>query len=51
MHYFTTAAAIGLRVKLQTVQYNQLDKGGHFGAWEQLGLLVDERRIGLRSLR
>jgi pimeloyl-ACP methyl ester carboxylesterase len=33
------------------VHYNQLDKGGHFAAWEQPKLLVDEMRVGLRSLR
>ena len=33
------------------VHYNQLDKGGHFAAWEQPRLLVDEMRAGLKSLR
>jgi pimeloyl-ACP methyl ester carboxylesterase len=33
------------------VHYNQLDRGGHFAAWEQPKLLVDEMRVGLRSLR
>jgi pimeloyl-ACP methyl ester carboxylesterase len=33
------------------VHYNQLDKGGHFAAWEQPKLLVDEMRVGLRSVR
>ena len=33
------------------VHYNQLDKGGHFAAWEQPELLVAEMREGLRSLR
>jgi pimeloyl-ACP methyl ester carboxylesterase len=33
------------------VHYNQLDKGGHFAAWEQPKLLVDEMRAGFRSLR
>ena len=33
------------------VHYNKLDKGGHFAAWEQPKLLVDEMRVGLRSLR
>jgi len=33
------------------VHYNQLDKGGHFAAWEQPKLLVDEMRDGFRSLR
>ncbi len=29
------------------IHYNQLDKGGHFAAWEQPKLLVDEVRAGL----
>jgi pimeloyl-ACP methyl ester carboxylesterase len=33
------------------IHYNQLEKGGHFAAWEQPELLVDEMRAGLRSLR
>ena len=33
------------------VHYNQLDKGGHFAAWEQPMLLVDEMRAGFESLR
>ncbi|HKE63844.1 MAG TPA: epoxide hydrolase [Micromonosporaceae bacterium] len=33
------------------VYYNQLDRGGHFAAWEQPTLLVDEMRAGLKSLR
>jgi pimeloyl-ACP methyl ester carboxylesterase len=33
------------------IHYNQLDKGGHFAAWEQPMLLVEEMRVGLRSLR
>jgi pimeloyl-ACP methyl ester carboxylesterase len=33
------------------VHYNRLSKGGHFAAWEQPELLVEEIRAGLRSLR
>ena len=33
------------------IHYNQLDKGGHFAAWEQPELFCDEVRAGLRSLR
>jgi pimeloyl-ACP methyl ester carboxylesterase len=33
------------------VHYNQLEAGGHFAAWEQPKLLVDEMRVGLKSLR
>jgi pimeloyl-ACP methyl ester carboxylesterase len=33
------------------VHYNKLDKGGHFPAWEEPQLFVEELRVGLRSLR
>jgi pimeloyl-ACP methyl ester carboxylesterase len=33
------------------IYYNKLDKGGHFAAWEQPELFVEEVRSGLRSLR
>jgi pimeloyl-ACP methyl ester carboxylesterase len=33
------------------IHYNQLDKGGHFAAWEQPELLSEEFRTGFRSLR
>jgi pimeloyl-ACP methyl ester carboxylesterase len=33
------------------IHYNQLDEGGHFAAWEQPGRLVEEMRVGLKSLR
>src|SRR4051794_34567921 len=33
------------------IHYNKLDKGGHFAAWEQPELYVEEVRTGLRSLR
>ena len=31
--------------------YNQLEKGGHFAAWQVPELFVPEVRTGLRSLR
>ena len=33
------------------IHYNQLDKGGHFAAWEQPELFAAEVRAGLKSLR
>jgi pimeloyl-ACP methyl ester carboxylesterase len=33
------------------IHYNQLDRGGHFAAWEQPQLLAEEVRAGSRSLR
>ena len=33
------------------IHYNKVAKGGHFAAWEQPNLFVDEVRAGFRSLR
>ncbi len=33
------------------IYYNKVPKGGHFAAWEQPKLLVEELRAGFRSLR
>ncbi len=33
------------------IHYNKLDKGGHFAAWEQPQLFVQELRAGFRTLR
>jgi pimeloyl-ACP methyl ester carboxylesterase len=33
------------------VHYNEVDRGGHFAAWEQPELYASELRAGLRSLR
>lgn len=33
------------------VHFNELDRGGHFAAFEQPGLFVDEVRAGFRTLR
>ena len=33
------------------IHFNNVEKGGHFAAWEQPGLFVEEVRNGLRSLR
>ena len=33
------------------IHYNRLEKGGHFAAWEQPKLFVDELRAAFRSLR
>ncbi len=33
------------------IHYNKVAKGGHFAAWEQPKLFVDEVRVGFRSLR
>jgi pimeloyl-ACP methyl ester carboxylesterase len=33
------------------VHYNQVEKGGHFAAWEQPEIFVNEVRAGFKSLR
>jgi pimeloyl-ACP methyl ester carboxylesterase len=33
------------------IHWNELDRGGHFAAWEQPELFVRELREGLRQLR
>jgi len=33
------------------IHFNQLDKGGHFAAWEQPELFVNEMRAAFKSLR
>src|SRR5262249_12249301 len=33
------------------IHYNRVEKGGHFAAWEQPAIFVNELRTGLRSLR
>jgi pimeloyl-ACP methyl ester carboxylesterase len=33
------------------IYYNEVDKGGHFAAWEQPQLFSEEVRAGFRSLR
>ncbi len=33
------------------IHYNRLDKGGHFAAWEQPQLFVEEMRASFKSLR
>ena len=33
------------------IHYNRLDKGGHFAAWEQAAVFVDELRTAFATLR
>jgi pimeloyl-ACP methyl ester carboxylesterase len=35
----------------ELIHYNKLDKGGHFAAWEQPQLFVEEMRASFKSLR
>jgi pimeloyl-ACP methyl ester carboxylesterase len=39
------------RAYANLIHYNQVDKGGHFAAWEQPKLFTEELRAGFRSLR
>lgn len=39
------------RAYRRLVHYNKLDRGGHFAAWEQPTLLVQEMRAGFRPMR
>jgi pimeloyl-ACP methyl ester carboxylesterase len=49
--FYQTPRSWAERAYPKLVHYNQLDKGGHFPAWEQPKLFVEELRAGLRSLR
>ena len=33
------------------IHYNEVDKGGHFAAWEQPQLFTEELRAAFRSVR
>jgi pimeloyl-ACP methyl ester carboxylesterase len=35
----------------QLIYFNEVDKGGHFAAWEQPELFTEEVRAAFRSLR
>jgi hypothetical protein len=39
------------RAYRKLIYYNQVDKGGHYAAWEQPKLFSEEVRAGFRSLR
>jgi pimeloyl-ACP methyl ester carboxylesterase len=47
----TTPRSWAERAYPRLIYYNKLEKGGHFAAWEQPQLFVEEVRTGLRSLR
>lgn len=48
---FQTPRSWAERAFPQLIHYNKLDQGGHFAAWEQPELLVNELRTGFKSLR
>jgi epoxide hydrolase len=39
------------RILTNIVYWNEVDRGGHFAAWEQPGLFVNEARTAFRSMR
>jgi len=49
--FYQTPRSWAQRAYPKLVHYNKLDKGGHFPAWEQPQLFVEELRAGFRSLR
>ena len=48
---YQVPAELGGAAYPKLIHYNKLDKGGHFAAWEQPELLVEELRAGFKSLR
>ena len=48
---YGTPRAWAERAYPKLIHYNKVEKGGHFAAWEQPKLFVEELRDGFRSLR
>ena len=48
---FVTPRSWAEKAYMNLVHYNQLPRGGHFPAWEQPDLFVQEVRAGFRTLR
>jgi pimeloyl-ACP methyl ester carboxylesterase len=48
---YQTPRAWAERAYPKLIHYNKMAKGGHFAAWEQPALLIEELRAGFRSLR
>jgi pimeloyl-ACP methyl ester carboxylesterase len=40
-----------MKKALPAIYFNEVDKGGHFAAWEQPEILVTELRAAFKSLR
>jgi hypothetical protein len=47
----TTEDSAGAPAISNLVHFNEVDRGGHFAAWEQPELYASELRAGFRSLR
>ena len=48
---YRVAKSWGERAFGNLIHWNEVDKGGHFAAWEQAELFASEVRAGFRSLR
>ena len=48
---YTTPRSWAERAFPNLIHYNRLEKGGHFAAWEQPEIFVDELRTAFRPLR
>jgi pimeloyl-ACP methyl ester carboxylesterase len=48
---YTAPRSWSERAYAKLIHYNKLDKGGHFAAWEQPQLFVQEMRAAFRSIR
>jgi pimeloyl-ACP methyl ester carboxylesterase len=49
--FFQTPRSWAERAYPKLIHYNKVDQGGHFPAWEQPKLFVEELRAGFKSLR
>jgi len=48
---YTAPRSWSERAYPRLVHFSRLDRGGHFAAWEQPQLFVEELRAGFKSLR
>jgi pimeloyl-ACP methyl ester carboxylesterase len=49
--FYQTPRSWAERAYPKLIHYNELDRGGHFPAWEEPELFIEELRAGFRSLR
>jgi pimeloyl-ACP methyl ester carboxylesterase len=47
----TSAPDRGDAIAQHLVYFNEVDRGGHFAAWEEPDLFAEEMRAAFRSLR
>ena len=51
VHFISYASPFRLRGYAENVYFHEVDKGGHFAAWEQPQLFAEEMRAAFKSLR